>query len=286
MLDTIKDLGFDGVEANRVLTREFVREAQKRDLEVIHPTVIYEPDGSVDEKYMDFIKSLTLTDVSMLNSRIAAEMKTLFHNMRTLPDSDFRYKGIPGSFGSYDQALRAAESARLEAEIAAQYGLRVFYHNHTHEFRVDRGAYVMDIYLQNTPDHVVMQLDVGWALCAGIDVLSWMKKWPGRIGSLHVKPCNWVIGPEALGMTCPLPPLDREGITRDQMQAIQTYAESPQGPMSLNIVDWAEIFQTAISLGCETFIHERERIYIKDDVLACVREDFGFLRNCLDKMEG
>jgi sugar phosphate isomerase/epimerase len=111
-----------------------------------------------------------------------------------------------------------------------------------------------------------------------------MKKWKGRIGCLHVKACNWAVGPEALGMICPVPPLE-EGITRDHQQANQAYAEWVQGPMERNTVDWTEIFETAEAAGCTTFIHERERVYIPGDIIASVKADFAYIRKCLDAMK-
>lgn len=283
-LDLAKQLGFDGVESVNVLTPEYADDAEERGLEIAHARLPYEPDFTVDEKYIEFIKAKGINEVSMINTTIAQEMRTFFQTLMNEPDSDFRYKGLPGAFGSYESAMRAAQIGQKEARIAAEYGLKAFYHNHTHEFRKDNGDYVIDTYLKNTPDNIVLQLDVGWALCAGIDMIEWMKQWPGRICSLHVKPCNWALDPEALGMTYPLPPHD-QGITRDHMKANQAYADSPQGPMALNIVSWQEIFATAESLGCKTFIHERERIYIANDILTCVKEDYRHLRHCLDAME-
>ncbi len=277
------EIGFDGLEINKVLTPEFANLADEQGLELVHPQLPYEPDGTVDERYIDFLLARGLTEVSMMNTETAQQMHCLFHAIRNEPEETFRYKGLPAAFGSYDMAMRAAETAQFEARIAAKYGLKVFYHNHTHEFRIDHGEYIMDTYLKNTPDNVVMQVDVGWALCAGIDLLAWMARWSGRIGSLHVKSCNWVIGPEALGMTCPRDG-QTEGITRDHMSANQAFAESPQGPMALNIVDWTDIFSVAESIGCRALIHERERIYIPGDILACVREDYRHLRQCLDSM--
>jgi sugar phosphate isomerase/epimerase len=283
-MDIVKEIGYDGIELWGVLTEEYAKKAECRGLEIVHASLPYKNDGTVDEKYVAFIKSKGIQEVSMQNAEKSQKMRAMFQELMNTDNQNFRYKGIPGAFGNYDMALQAAGESRIEAEIAARFGLKIYYHNHTHEYRVDHGEYVMDTFLRNTPDNVVMELDVGWALCAGIDVIAWMKKWAGRIGSLHVKPCNWRIGPEAIGMTCPEPPLD-EGITRDHMQANQAFAESPQGPMSLNICDWASIFETAESVGCSTFIHERERIYLPGDPLACIRADYDYIRNCLNTLK-
>ena len=116
---------------------------------------------------------------------MARRMRGGMRGLGNMADENYRFKGLPGTFGSYDMAMKAAESKRKEAEIAAKYGFRIYYHNHTHEFRVDHGEYVMDTFLKNTPDNIVMELDVGWALTAGVDVIDFIKKWKGRIGCLH-----------------------------------------------------------------------------------------------------
>jgi sugar phosphate isomerase/epimerase len=282
-MDIVSEIGYDGIEAWGILTEEYVAKADSRGLEIVHAGLPYQADGSVDEQYVAWIRSRGIREVSMTNPQTAKEMQKFFQEFRDTENQAFRYRGLPGQFGSYETALQAAEEKKREAEIAARFGLSIFYHNHTHEFRIDRGSYVMDTFLANTPDNVVVELDLGWALCAGVDVIAWMKKWPGRIGSLHIKACNWVIGPEALGMTCPASPL-AEGITRDHMQANQTFAESPQGPMTQSISDWTPIIAAAEAVGCTTFIHERERIYLPGDPLTCIREDYAYIRSCLDKL--
>lgn len=282
-LELAQTIGYDGIEVSGCLQEEYAAKAASRGLAIVHAGLPFDTYGWVDEDYVTFLKYQGVRDVAAINASLANQMQSLFRELHNPDNLSFRYRGIPGAFGTREAALRAAEAAGREAATAAEYGLRIIYHNHTHEYRVEQGEYIMDTYLANTPDNVVMQLDVGWALCAGVDVIAWMKRWPGRIASLHVKPCNWVIGPEALGMTCPLPG-DDEGITRDHMQAIQAYAESPQGPMELNICDWTSIFEAAEAAGCTTFIHERERIYLAGGMLDCVKADYRHIRHCLDNM--
>ena len=190
------------------------------------------------------------------------------------------FKGMPNNFGTFDTAVEIAERANKFADIAGRYGLKTAYHNHTHEFRVDKGEYLIDTYLRHTRENHVITLDLGWALTAGVDPIYWMKKWPGRIGCLHIKSCNWPIGTEALGMICPNPPLEI-GISPDHQHANQQYAEAPQGPIELSICNWREIITTAESIGCHTFIIERERVY-NNDMISCLQNDYDKIRSFMN----
>ena len=122
---------------------------------------------------------------------------------------------------------------------------RSHYHNHTHEFRTANFEYLMDIFLKNTAENVTMELDVGWSLVAGVDTPSWIRKWNGRISSLHVKAANWALGPEGNGHMCPLSPYDKIGYSYREYQAREDFGKAPQGPMKDTIADWTEIFRAA-----------------------------------------
>lgn len=273
----LADIGFAGVEAfGGMVTQEKLDQLASYGLEQVHGGLPYNADGSVDEKYVDFLLKNGIDDVSMF------PMDRTFRFVRPDPDDPaYRYYGMPG-MGTYDQVMAAVEQWNREAEIAARYGMKIHYHNHTHEFRTANFEYLMDIFLKNTAPNVVMELDVGWALVAGIDVLGWMRKWSGRIGSLHVKAANWALGPEGNGHMCPLPPYDKIGITYREFQAREDFGKAPQGPMADSIVDWTEVFRIAEQGGCSTFILERERYY--KDARACFEEDYAHIRKCLDAL--
>jgi sugar phosphate isomerase/epimerase len=72
-------------------------------------------------------------------------------------------------------------------------GLRTGYHNHQLEFKPIDGTPPMKILAAGTPKEVMLQLDVGTCIEAGMDPVAWIKSNPGRIRSLHCK--DW--SPEA-----------------------------------------------------------------------------------------
>lgn len=82
------------------------------------------------------------------------------------------------------------ETARLmneAAERAAPHGMRVGYHNHWVEFQPLEGELPWDTFFSNTRPEVVMQLDTGNALHGGADPIPFLRKYPGRAATVHLK---------------------------------------------------------------------------------------------------
>jgi len=81
---------------------------------------------------------------------------------------------------------RAALFNEIE-EKARKQGMRVGYHNHMFEFTPINGELPWDIFFGNTNDNVIMQFDTGNALQGGGDPLPFLKNYPGRAVTVHVK---------------------------------------------------------------------------------------------------
>jgi sugar phosphate isomerase/epimerase len=73
------------------------------------------------------------------------------------------------------------------AEKVKPHGMRVGYHNHSIEFKPLDGELPWDTFFGNTRKEVVMQVDIGNALEGGADPVAFLKKYPGRAASIHVK---------------------------------------------------------------------------------------------------
>lgn len=90
------------------------------------------------------------------------------------------WKKIAETLGGASEKLRAA-------------GLRAGYHNHQLEFTPIEGKRPIEVLADNTPKHVMLQLDVGTCIEAGSDPVAWISAHPGRINSLHLK--DWAPAP-------------------------------------------------------------------------------------------
>ncbi|MBN1294548.1 MAG: sugar phosphate isomerase/epimerase [Candidatus Latescibacteria bacterium] len=81
---------------------------------------------------------------------------------------------------------RAAQFNELD-EKARDQNMRVGYHNHMFEFTPIDGELPWDIFFGNTNKSVIMQFDTGNALHGGGNPLPFLKKYPGRAVTVHVK---------------------------------------------------------------------------------------------------
>ena len=103
--------------------------------------------------------------------------------------------GIPYLVMSWSQPLRtkaqmATTAAYLDA-IGAKCraaGIRFGYHSHSHEFAQVEGTTMFDEFASGTkPENVFFQMDVYWAVMAGVSPVEYFNKYPGRYELLHIK---------------------------------------------------------------------------------------------------
>jgi sugar phosphate isomerase/epimerase len=82
------------------------------------------------------------------------------------------------------------ETAQLFNELslkAEARGMKVGYHNHTVEFEPLEGELPWDTFFGNTRKEVIMQFDTGNAMQGGSEPLAFLKRYPGRALTIHLK---------------------------------------------------------------------------------------------------
>ena len=99
---------------------------------------------------------------------------------------------VPGLGGKYTSSREAwKKTAELFNELADKvkpHKMRVGYHNHTTEFKPLDGELPWDTFFGGTKKEVVMQFDTGNAMIGGGDATVFLKKYPGRATTVHIKP--------------------------------------------------------------------------------------------------
>ena len=80
----------------------------------------------------------------------------------------------------------AAEVTELSKTLAKM-DMTIGYHNHDKEFDDYNNSTFWDYLAQNTPDNVLLQLDVGWVNYAGKDPIEYVKRYQGRTLTTHYK---------------------------------------------------------------------------------------------------
>ncbi len=81
-----------------------------------------------------------------------------------------------------------AERMNAAAEVAAQFGLAVGYHNHAQEFIASfDGQTAYERFIALTEDRVEIELDLFWALTGGQDVPALVARLGDRLVAQHIK---------------------------------------------------------------------------------------------------
>jgi sugar phosphate isomerase/epimerase len=113
--------------------------------------------------------------------------KTIEFN-KTIGNKYLIVPGFPEKYRSSHQAW--LDTAKLMNELSEKVkpeGMRVGYHNHGVEFQPMGGELPWDTFFGNTNEDVIMQLDIGNAMSAGIDPIPYLYKYPERAITVHVK---------------------------------------------------------------------------------------------------
>jgi sugar phosphate isomerase/epimerase len=85
---------------------------------------------------------------------------------------------------------RIIETAKLFTDIAAKlkpYGMTLGYHNHMDEFKPVDGEEPYYTFFDHAGKDVVVQFDIGNAMEGGAQAAPYIRRYPGRVRSVHVK---------------------------------------------------------------------------------------------------
>ncbi|HZT40649.1 MAG TPA: sugar phosphate isomerase/epimerase [Chthonomonadaceae bacterium] len=84
--------------------------------------------------------------------------------------------------------LATAQRMNDISDQVQPHGMRTGYHNHTFEFHPMAGGELpWDIFFGNTRPEVVMQFDTGNAMHAGAEAPPFLRRYPGRATTVHLK---------------------------------------------------------------------------------------------------
>ncbi|MGC5166598.1 sugar phosphate isomerase/epimerase family protein [Luteimicrobium sp. DT211] len=86
------------------------------------------------------------------------------------------------------EVRRTADQLASASEVAAEYGLRVGYHNHAHEVAsVLEGRTALELLASQLPDAVALEVDTYWVAVGGADPVALLERLGDRVVALHVK---------------------------------------------------------------------------------------------------
>src|SRR5438876_8851416 len=114
--------------------------------------------------------------------------KTVEFN-QTLGNKFLIVASLPAKYTKTRQGWQEAADVFSElADKVKPQGMRVGYHNHNIEFKPIDGEVPWDTFFNRAKKEVVIQFDTGNGAAVGGDPVVYLKKFPGRVASVHVKP--------------------------------------------------------------------------------------------------
>ncbi|PSK97220.1 xylose isomerase-like TIM barrel protein [Haloactinopolyspora alba] len=118
--------------------------------------------------------------------QIANDIEGVIETAKGLGASYIRFSG--SSSWDLQDYHRVADVLNEAGAVAREAGITLAYHNHGYEFEAQGGVRPYDVLVRETdPNFVTMELDLYWAVDAGVDPVALMKQYPGRFALLHVK---------------------------------------------------------------------------------------------------
>ncbi len=92
-----------------------------------------------------------------------------------------------GRFTDPEKSKEFADSMNRTAEALKPLGMSCGYHNHVKEFEKSGDKSWWDLFAERTTKDVVLQIDFGHAIFAGVDGPALVRKSPGRVKTTHIK---------------------------------------------------------------------------------------------------
>lgn len=133
---------------------------------------------------------------------------------------------------------RAAGVFNKAGAACAKEGVQFFYHIHGYEFHPSEGGTLMDDLIKACDAGTVsFQMDTTWVFFPGQDPAAWLRKYPGRWSSLHLKDL-------------------KKGVARGSLSG-GTDKENDV-PIGQGQLDWPGIFKAAKDVGVQYYIIEDE----------------------------
>lgn len=152
-----------------------------------------------------------------------------------------------------DDIERTAERLNGYVDLAAERGIRLGYHNHSHEFHQDfDGVSGLELFADRLDPRVVLEVDVYWAAMAGYDVAALLRRLGDRVRLLHAK--DGVLTPDPHHPDTAGVPLDQRAAGTGEVDIAGYLAAAPSTEYAIVEFDYfdgdlfAAVEQSAIYL--------------------------------------
>lgn len=170
-----------------------------------------------------------------------------------------------------------AETVRdfnAKAEMLAQHGMKLGYHNHDFEFETYNGKYLHDYIFEAVPENLIEpELDTCWIHYAGIDPAAKIREFAGRVTLVHLK--DFVCKNLGAGPVYDL--IDSNGKPMNKGSKEENGFEFC--PCGSGRQDFASILKACEESGTETVIVEQDKTYNGMTELEAAKISRDYLKN-------
>lgn len=171
------------------------------------------------------------------------------------------YIAVPWFHKPTDRAFLAdnIEKFRVLGERCSSYGLQLGYHNHDFELKTvpGDGRCALEAYYEEIPATLLKtQLDLAWVKAGGKDPVEFLRRYPGRVPTVHIKDYSGTFGGDDFEL-CPV-------------------GEGCQ--------DVPALLNAARDVGCEWLIVEQDHANGGRSQMACAAISAENLKQYLEKM--
>jgi sugar phosphate isomerase/epimerase len=247
-LKALAEMGYKYVEHAGYAERQFYKIPVKEFKKLLDGLGLKMPSGhtTMDKKHWDEAKK-DFTDTWKWTVEDAAEMGQQLVISPWLEESMRK---------SADDLKRYMETFNKCGELCRKSGMKFGYHNHDFEFSVKLGdKTIYEIILDNTdPSLVTQQLDTGNLFHTGARAEDWIKKYPGRFISMHVK----------------------DEIKTEKGEQGSQYESCVLGKGLVNI---KEVIELGIKTGGTKHLIIEQESYQGKSPLECMKENFAIMKS-------
>lgn len=208
--------------------------------------------------------SLTQTKLKPVSVHLDTALFTTSQDKLPAALDDAKKRGIeyavcpyiaPKDRGGVDVIRRLAETLNKAGEKCNQSGMKLCYHNHAFEFEPVEGGTLLDVLMKTAePKLVSLELDIMWSTVAGVNPVSVLEKYKGRVSLMHLK--NVAPGIEKRY---------NEGVPRTAFREVGD-----------GVIDIPAVLKAATATGVKHFFVEQDQT--AGDPVDAVRKSFEYLK--------
>lgn len=206
------------------------------------------------------LKPVALHFDAALFTRGAAKLDAALDDARQRGFAYVLCPWVPPDERSADAMQRLGAALNEAGRKARQRGLALCYHNHAFEFApLEGGGTLFDRLLKESdPELVQIEFDIMWSQVAGVDPVSVLEKYKGRIPLVHLKNVRAGVGPQF-----------HEKLAREDFEEV-----------GRGVIDIPGVLKAAAAAGAKHYFVEQDQT--PGDPLESLRGSYAYLRGLGD----